>query len=85
MLCMDDHDLEVIFGPRPIHRLPFQNSTLQIGTCVSICMYVYKKKEMKCMDDHDLHAIFGTRPIHRLPFQNTTPPIGTCVSICMYA
>ena len=36
LLCMNNHDLRVIFGPRPIHRLPFQNTTQPIGTCVSV-------------------------------------------------
>ena len=36
MLCLDDHDLHLIFGLGPLHRLPFQNSTLEISACVSI-------------------------------------------------
>ena len=44
LLCMEDHDLHVIFRPRPIPTLPFQTSTPQIGTSVSICRYVCKKK-----------------------------------------
>ena len=87
LLCMDNHDVHAIFGPRPIHRLPFQNSTRQTNTCESICMYICKKgKEMHgmlCLDDHDLHLIFGLGPLHRLPFQNSTLEISACVSIWM--
>ena len=45
------YDLYAIFGPSPIHRLPFQNWSPHIGTCVSICMYVcMQRKERKFRD-----------------------------------
>ena len=75
LLCMDNHDVHVIFGPRPIHRLQFQNTTPPIGTCVSVCMYAKKGKEMHgmlCMDDHDSH------------FKTRTRQTDTCMYVCMY-
>ena len=46
-----NHDLHAIFGPRPIHRLPFQNSTRQLGKF----MYMHAKieKEIDSISKHN--------------------------------
>ena len=86
VLCMDNHDLHAIFGPRPIHQLPFRNTIRPIGTCVSVCLVCMQKKERKCMAYWDMCVCMPVcmQKKERKYMAYICSCVRACLHACMY-